>query len=76
MVRAVMPCLRALSLARALFATVLGPVLFYALRRLPSICAGVAMGVNSLVGSTMVKTEGVEPRRSERAPRKTRGESL
>ncbi len=42
MVRAVMPCVMALRLARALPLSVFGPVLFWALRRLASICAAVA----------------------------------
>ncbi len=43
MVLAVMPCVTALSLAWAFPLSVLGPVLFWALRRLASICAAVAM---------------------------------
>ena len=50
MVRAVMSCLRALSLARAFPLSVLGPVLFCALRRLAWICAAVTMDENSPVG--------------------------
>ena len=42
-VRAVMPCLKALRRTRAFPSSVLGPVLFWALRRLASICAAVAM---------------------------------
>jgi hypothetical protein len=42
MVPAVNPCLMALSLARAFPLSVFGPVLFWALRRLASICAAVA----------------------------------
>ena len=43
MVRAVMPCVTALSLARDFPLSVFGPVLFWALGRLASICAAMAM---------------------------------
>jgi hypothetical protein len=43
MVRAVMPCVMALSFTRAFPSSVFGPVLLWALRRLASICAAVAM---------------------------------
>jgi len=43
MVRAVMRCLMALSFTLAFPLSVVGPVLFWALRRLASICAAVAM---------------------------------
>jgi hypothetical protein len=42
MVRAVMPCLKALRRTRAFPLSVFGPVLFWALQRLASICAAVA----------------------------------
>jgi len=48
-VAAVRPWVRALQLALALPAAVLGPVLFPALRRLASICRGVAMGCSFFV---------------------------
>src|SRR5271157_2941566 len=56
MVRAVMPCVTALSFEWAFPVSVLGPVLFWELRRLASICAAVAMVSILRLASTQENT--------------------